>query len=288
MSDREDVAPSVLIAGRYLIGEQVHAGGMSQVFRARDTHTEQVVALKRPVRDAPGSLPRFLEEARLLAELNHPAIVRQLAHGGQSLADAHLIMEWLDGETLEQRLKAGPLSLFEAVTVARRAADALSAVHRAKAVHRDLKPMNLILCDGLPARTKLIDFGIARRETARGLSVHASFAGGTWAYMSPEQAMGSAELGARTDVYALACVLFEAIAGRPAFPEDRAQAVLAKVWQPPPKLSDLCVGVPEPLQTLLAKALSTDPSRRQPDGASLLSELLALGRLPDVIAAARF
>ncbi len=287
MSQTEPAAPGELLFGRYLVFEQVHEGGMSRVFRARDTQSDRLVALKRPARDDPSALARFFDEARFLEELSHPAVVRLLAHGGQRFDDAHLIMEWLAGDTLEQRLQAGPLSLLQAVTVARRAADALSAVHRANVVHRDLKPTNLILCDGLPARTTLIDFGIARRAAARGLSVHASFAGGTWAYMSPEQAMGSAELGARADVYALGCVLFEAITGQPAFPADRARAVLAKVWQPPPKLSDFCVGVAEPLHVLLAKALATDPSQRQGDGAILSSELHALGKLPDEVAVRR-
>jgi serine/threonine protein kinase len=281
MSDLPPLETGELIAGRYVLEQQVHAGGMSRVYQARDTETAQIVALKRPARDDPGTLARFLEEAKVLSELSHPAIVRRLAHGGTTFGDAHIVMEWLKGDTLEQRLAAGPLSLQDALNTTRRAAEGLSAVHRAKLVHRDLKPTNLILCDGLATRTKLIDFGIARREAARGLSVHASFAGGTWAYMSPEQAMGSAELGARTDVYSLGCVFFETITGSPAFPSDRAQAVVAKVWQPAPNLADFCLGLPESLLTLVSKMLATDPMQRQKDGSALVSELLALGKLPD-------
>ena len=248
MTDLAPPATGELIAGRYLLREQVHAGGMSLVYRAQDCETAQMVALKRPARDDPGSLTRFLEEAKLLHELRHPAIVRLLGlMAERAFADAHIVMEWLNGDTLEQRLASGPLSLQGALTLTRRAAEGLSAVHRANIVHRDIKPTNLILCECLEARTKLIDFGIARREAVRGLSVHASFAGGTWAYMSPEQAMGSAELGARTDVYSLGCVFFEAITGRPAFPSDRAQAVVAKVWQPAPDLADFCVALLKPL-----------------------------------------
>jgi serine/threonine protein kinase len=281
MSDLPPLETGELIAGRYVLEQQVHAGGMSRVYQARDTETAQIVALKRPARDDPGTLARFLEEAKVLSELSHPAIVRRLAHGGTTFGDAHIVMEWLKGDTLEQRLAAGPLSLQDALNTTRRAAEGLSAVHRAKLVHRDLKPTNLILCDGLATRTKLIDFGIARREAARGLSVHASFAGGTWAYMSPEQAMGSAELGARTDVYSLGCVFFETITGSPAFPSDRAQAVVAKVWQPAPNLADFCLGLPKSLLTLVSKMLATDPMQRQKDGSALVSELLALGKLPD-------
>ena len=285
----EGVPPlgSELIAGRYSVDEEVHAGGMSRVYRAHDTQTEQLVALKRPARDDPGTLTRFQEEARLLSELNHPAIVRLFAHGGASYADAHIVMEWLSGETLDKRLRAGRLSLSDALNVTRRAAEALSAVHRAKIAHRDLKPTNLILCDGLATRTKLIDFGIARREAARGLTTHSSFAGGTWAYMSPEQAMGSAELGPRADVYSLGCVLFEAITGQPAFPDDRAQAVVAKVWQAPPDLADYCLDLPKPLLALVARMLATDPMQRPRDGGALVTELLALGKLADTQATLR-
>jgi serine/threonine protein kinase len=253
---------------------------MSCVYRAEHTESARVVALKRPAKDDPAAVARFLGEARIHHGLSHPAIVRQLEHGGTSFADAHIVMEWLEGQTLAERLASGPLGLLEAATLARRTAEALSFVHREHVVHRDVKPANLILCDGLPEKTKLIDFGVARRESASGLREHASFAGGSWAYMSPEQAMGSAELGARADVYGLGCVLFEAISGSPAFPSDRAGAVVAKVWQPPPNLADVCEDVPKPLLTLVSRMLATDPSQRPANGSVLVDELLALGLLP--------
>jgi serine/threonine protein kinase len=279
--------PDDPIAGRYAVNAEIHVGGMARVYQARDLQTGTLVALKRPAKDDPGTLARFVAEGKILSELEHPAIVRQLAHGGSTFADAHIIMEWLDGQTLAARLSAGALTLLDAVTVVRRVAEALSAVHRAQIVHRDLKPANVILCDGSPGRAKLIDFGIARREAARGMTVHSSFSGGTWAYMSPEQAMGSAELGARADIYSLGCVLFETITGEPAFPSDRAQAVVAKVWQPPPDLANFCSDVPQALTALLAKMLATDPLQRPRDGGILTTELLALGKLPDKLAVLR-
>jgi eukaryotic-like serine/threonine-protein kinase len=279
MTESDPSSPNEHV-GRYLLVEQIHAGNMSRVYRARDIETGQVVALKRPATDDPTGLARFLEEARIHQQLNHPAIVRQLAHGGTSFADAHIAMEWLDGQTLDERLASGPLALGDALALARQTATALSFLHRAEFVHRDLKPANLLLCDGLAAKSKLIDFGIARRRATGALSAHPSFSGGTWAYMSPEQALGSAELGARADVYGLGCVLFEAISGSPAFPSDRAQAVLAKVWRPAPDLGDLCEDLPRALLTLLSRMLATDPAQRPADGGALLGELLRLGELP--------
>src|SRR6185369_3170620 len=265
--------------GRYTLDEEIHAGSMSRVYRAHDTESGQVVALKRPVNDDAGSLARFFTEARIHQQLNHPAIVRQLAHGGTSFTDVYLAMEWLHGQTLDERLATGPLGLSDALALARQTAAALSFVHREQFVHRDLKPANLLLVADLPAKSKLIDFGLAQQAT-RGLSVHTRFSGGTWAYMSPEQAMGSAELGARVDVYGLGCVLFEAISGSPAFPSDRAQAVLAKVWQPAPNLADWCEDLPQALLTLVSRMLATDPAQRPADGGTLLSEMLRLGELP--------
>ncbi|HEY4104915.1 MAG TPA: serine/threonine-protein kinase [Polyangiaceae bacterium] len=281
MSEVAAPGPSELLADRYVLEEQVHSGGMSRVFRARDTTNGEVVAVKRPARDDPQTLTRFAEEGEILASLSHPAIVRAISRGGSTFVDAHIATEWLDGETLAHCLVAGPLTLLDAVSVVRRAAEALAMVHRSKITHRDLKPANLVLCGGSAMHTKLIDFGIARRETARGLVVHSSFAGGTWAYMSPEQAMGSAELGARADIYSLGCVLFEAVSGSPAFPGDRAGALVAKVWQPPPNLTDLCEDVPKPLAQLVLKMLATDPLGRQRDAGVLVTELLALGKLPE-------
>jgi len=273
--------------GRFQLREQIHAGTMSCVYRAWDTESAQIVALKRPAKDDPGSLARFQDEARIQHGLSHPAIVRQLGYGGTSFSDAHIVLEWLDGPTLAERLASGPLGLLDAVSLGRRTAEALAFLHREHLVHRDLKPANLLLCEGLAEKAKLIDFGMARRDSSPGLSVHATFSGGSWAYMSPEQAMGSAELGARADVYALGCVLFEAISGWPAFPSDRAQALVAKVWKPAPDLADFCDGVPESLLVLVSKMLASDPSQRPKDGSALVSELARLGKLPSTRAVPR-
>jgi serine/threonine protein kinase len=153
-------------------------------------------------------------------------------------------------------------------------------VHRARVVHRDVKPTNVMLCKR-GAGIKLLDFGIARRDAGAGMSSHASFGGGTWAYMSPEQVMGAAELGARTDVFSLGCVLFECVTGKRAFPSDRSAAIVAKVWRDPPEVESFCRDPAPRLARLLSSMLAKDPLARPADAQALLEEIDALGPLPD-------
>jgi len=276
---------SELFAQRFELVSEVHSGTMSRVFRAWDRESDGVVALKRPARDTERELGRFRQESAILAELSHASIVRFVAAGGSAFSDAYLATEWIDGETLRARLTRGRLSLAESVALARRAAEGLGAAHRHKIVHRDVKPANVLIGQG-GAQIKLIDFGIARRAGAAGLSAHVSFEGGTWAYMSPEQAMGAAELGPRVDVFSLGCVLFECISGTLAFPVERAAAIVAKVWREPPTLAERVRGVPKPLDELLRRLMAKDPSARPRDASTAASELAALGRLPDTVAEA--
>ncbi len=269
---------SARLAGRFELISEIHAGSMSRVFRAEDTESGALVAVKRPTRDGERELGRFRGECGILEQLRHPGIVRFVAAGGMGAEDAYLATEWLAGETLSARLTRGPLTLAESADVARQAAEALAAAHRARIVHRDVKPANLTLAEG--QKLTLIDFGIARREAGSGLSAHVSFEGGTWAYMSPEQVMGAAELGPRVDVFSLGCVLFECISGVPAFPSDRASAIIAKVWQEPPLLSARSAGVPNALTLFVRQCLSKDPNERPRDGSVAAAGLAALGRLP--------
>jgi serine/threonine protein kinase len=268
-------------AGRWELDEQIHAGAMARVYRARDVRTGERVAVKVPVRDDEAELQRFRQEAEILAGFRHPGIVRYVAHESEDIEATFIVTEWLAGETLFARLRRGRLTLAAATSVVRSIAEALDAVHRARIVHRDVKPTNVMLCRG-GAGTKLLDFGIARRDAGSGLSCHASFGGGTWAYMSPEQVMGAAELGARTDVFSLGCVLFECVTGKRAFPSDRSAAIVAKVWRDPPELASLCRDVSPRLARLLSMMLAKDPLARPSDASALLGEFDALGSLPDV------
>lgn len=273
-------------ANRFDLERQVHAGAMAKVFCARDGATGLRVALKIPVQSDDAELERFEQEGQILAGFDHPGIVRYVAHDSRDLDLAFLATEWLDGETLFARLRRGRLRIAEAVGLIRRITEALVVVHRARVVHRDVKPTNVMLC-GRDSSVKLLDFGIARRDTGAGMNCHASFGGGTWAYMSPEQVMGAAELGARTDVFSLGCVLFECLTGKRAFPSDRSSAMVAKVFRDPPELEAVCRNPHPGLARLIASMLAKDPLTRPSDASALLQAIDALGSLPNTPAELR-
>jgi serine/threonine protein kinase len=205
--------PGEMLSGRFTIERLAGSGGMGAVYRALDRVSGAPVALK--VMTSRGKHEeRFAREAQVLAELNHPAIVRYVAHGETAQRQPYLAMEWLEGEDLSQRLARSRLSVSESLDVARRVAEALAAAHARGVVHRDVKPSNVLLVEALPARAKLIDFGIVRREltgmapTALPMTRTGAIMG-TVGYMSPEQAIGDKNLDARADVFALGCLLYE-------------------------------------------------------------------------------
>jgi eukaryotic-like serine/threonine-protein kinase len=273
-----------LLADRFVIERLAGRGGMGAVYRAVDRLSGSPVALK--VMTARGQHEqRFAQEARVLSELNHPAIVRYVAHGETGDGHPYLAMEWLAGEDLAQRLARSRLGVGESLEVARRVAEALAAAHQRGVVHRDVKPSNVLLVDGQPARAKLLDFGIVRMAisgaapTAMPMTRTGAVMG-TVGYMSPEQAIGDKNLDARTDVFALGCLLFECLTGEPVFSGDHFVAVLAKVLrEEAPRLRSLRPELPDALDALVARMLSKDRSSRPEHGAAVLSELVALGSI---------
>ncbi|APR80914.1 Adenylate cyclase [Minicystis rosea] len=268
-----------LLAGRFELEGVAGAGGMGQVFRARDRETGAPVAIKMLLAERELDRPRFEREARMLAELSHPAIVRHVAHGSAASGEPYLAMEWLEGEDLATRLLDGPLTIDESVAIARQAAEALGAAHARGIVHRDLKPTNLFLVDRDVTRLRLLDFGIARlggmpRMTRTGVFV------GTPGYVAPEQARADHPLDPRSDVFSLGCVLFECLTGKPAFSGDHLMAILMKiVFADLPRVRALRPDVPADLEALLARMLAKDPAERPSDGAAVAEELAALGTL---------
>ncbi|WP_437303190.1 protein kinase domain-containing protein [Sorangium sp. So ce388] len=267
-----------LVEDRFEIEQLAGSGGMGDVYRARDRLSGEAVALKVLQRSSVRDLSRLSKEAEALVTLGLPGVVQYVAHGMTGAGRPYLAMEWLEGVTLEERLAAGPLSIAEAVTLAARVAATLGAVHRLGIVHRDLKPSNLMLVGGAVERATLLDFGIARDlRLERSLTAPGAIVG-TPGYMAPEQARGEPAVDARADVFALGCMLFRCVAGRPPFEGDNALSLLMKVvLEDPPRLGELRDGVPAALESLVTRMLAKDAGHRPRDGAAVAEALAILG-----------
>ena len=265
--------------GPYEVVLLLGAGGMGEVYRARDTALNRDVALK-VLPDALASdadrLARFTREAQTLAALNHPNIAH--IHGLESSGGVRaLVMELVEGEDLSQRIARGPIAAGEALPIARQIAEALEAAHEQGIIHRDLKPANIkVRPDGV---VKVLDFGLAKAiEPVGPAAAHVALsptitspamtqAGmilGTAAYMSPEQARGKA-VDKRADIWAFGVVLFEMLTGRRAFRGDDVSETLAAVIMQEPDWRALPEAAPPSLRGLLARCLKKDPKARLRD-----------------------
>jgi serine/threonine-protein kinase len=253
--------------GRYEVKSLLGSGGMGSVYRAVDSALDREVAIKalaKTFHGDSGSLKRFEREARLLASLNHPNVAA--IYGFEVLDGApYLVLEKVEGETLAQRLKRGPLPPKEALKVALQIADGLAEAHEKGVVHRDLKPSNVMLASG--GRVKLVDFGLAKTSTRRApedASTHLTASGevvGTAPYMSPEQIHGETVDG-RTDVWSFGCVFYEILAGRAAFVGRSAHEIAASVLRDEPDWSALPSSVSDATRRLLERCLRKDPRAR--------------------------
>ena len=279
-----------ILAGRrlgpYEIVCATGAGGMGEVYRARDARLDLIVAIKvlpPHLADRPELRERFEREARTIASLNHPHICTLHDIGQQDGID-YLVMEYLEGETLAQRLVKGPLPLEQALQYAIEIADALDKAHRKGVTHRDLKPSNIMLTN---TGTKLLDFGLAKLKqevapanvqlselptandplTAKGTIV------GTLQYMAPEQLEGK-EVDTRTDIFALGAVVYEMTTGKRAF-EGKSQASLiaAILERDPPPMSSLQPMAPPALDRVVKRCLAKDPDNRWQTARDLHQEL---------------
>jgi len=267
-----------LVDGRFRIEQRCASGGMGSVYRARDLSTGARVALK--VNSDPSSQGRFDREAEVLARLEHPGIVRYVAHGASS-GLSYLVMEWLDGETLRERLARTGLTARQSVAMTIHVCEALAAAHRHGVVHRDVKPSNLLFTGEDVDTVKLIDFGIVRvtgeaeRLTASGASI------GTPGYMAPEQVRSHREVESRADVFALGCVLYECLTGRRAFPGTDVKTVTLKIVLAQPAMvravrSDLPAALEEVVHAMLAK-----DAWDRPNAEDVARRLASIDRLPD-------
>lgn len=270
-----------VLAERFELRALAGVGGMGRVYRAIDRRSGDAVALKVLPGDG-GDAARFAREAEVLASLDHPGVVRHVAHGTTSEGWQYLAMEWLVGEDLAHRLELGTLGIEETLVLAKRVSEALSAAHAHGIVHRDLKPGNLFLVGGRLDEVKLLDFGIARMLDGGELTVSGTVIG-TPQYMSPEQVRG-APVDARADVYGLGAVIFRCLAGHPPFAGTHQIAVLAKiVLETPARLRDLRDEVPPQLDALLERMLAKDPDQRPRDGADLRRELGSIDASPSAM-----
>jgi Tol biopolymer transport system component/tRNA A-37 threonylcarbamoyl transferase component Bud32 len=252
------------LADRYRVEEQVGAGGMATVYRAEDVKHRRKVALKvlRPELAAMLGVERFLREIEIAAQLQHPHIL-PLHDSGEADGQLYYVMPYVDGESLRDRLRREQqFSIEDTLHLAGEIADGLGYAHSKGVVHRDIKPENIMLSGG---HALITDFGIARavreaggeRLTETGLSL------GTPEYMSPEQATGAPHIDARSDVYALGCVVYEMLVGEPPHTGPNPQAIMAKVLtQPVPSIREARETVPLGMDGTVARALAKLPADR--------------------------
>lgn len=259
-----------LLEQRFRLDHQVGSGAMGIVFRARDLarHADVAVKVMRGPAGVNGGeeASRFAREAAILLSLQHPSVVRYVAHGWTPAREPFLAMEWLSGETLKERVERAPLALAETIDVGLALASALAGAHAQGVVHRDVKPANVFLVERATECVKLLDFGVARVRTGRVLT-EAGTAIGTPAYMSPEQATGEGDVGAPSDVFSLGTVLFELVSGtRPFAAEEMLEMMMKLTLEPAPQLSLHAPTAPVEVTSLVDQMLSKAPSARPPMG----------------------
>src|ERR687889_1860005 len=254
------------VADRYRIEEEIGRGGMAAVYLAEDLRHGRKVAIKvlLPGLGQAYEPQRFLREIRIAARLSHPQIL-PVHDSGECDGLLYFVMPYAGCESLRDRVaREGRMPVDVALRITRAVANALAYAHRLNVIHRDIKPENILLQEGEPV---VADFGVATAiSAAGGDSVYvtdASFVVGTPAYMSPEQASGERDLDGRTDLYSLACVLFEMLCGQPPFAGTSPRATMARhAIEPAPSIRSLRPTVPLAVDFALQRALAKDPSAR--------------------------
>jgi serine/threonine protein kinase/Tfp pilus assembly protein PilF len=252
------------LGDKYAIERELGRGGMATVYLAHDLKHDRTVALKVLHAELSSALgpDRFLREIKVAARLNHPHIL-PLHDSGEAGGFLYYVMPYVEGESLRTTLnRLQKLPLPEALHIARAVAGALDYAHRQRVVHRDIKPENIMLHEG---EAMVMDFGIAKAVSvsAGDTLTQTGMMVGTPAYVSPEQAVGEAEIDGRSDQYSLACMLYEMLTGDKAFTGATAQAVLSKRFTAPvPSLRKIDPTVPDEIDMAVTKALSQDPRER--------------------------
>ena len=266
--------------GPYEIVAPIGAGGMGEVYKARDTRLDRAVAIKiLPAEFASDAQlkVRFEREAKTISQLSHPNICTLFDVG-----DNYLVMELLDGETLADRLSRGPLPIGEAIQIGIQIADALDKAHRAGIIHRDLKPGNVMLTSG---GVKLLDFGLAKTNAVTGPAsvtmqkpvTQEGTIVGTLQYMAPEQLEGR-EMDGRADIFALGAMLYEMVSGRRAFDGESRASIIARILSSePPPLATLQRVTPPALDRIVKRCLAKHPTLRWQCAGDVRRELELVG-----------
>ena len=285
--------------GPYQLVAPLGAGGMGEVYKAKDTRLDRTVAIKTLLGDVlgdPAMRARFEREARAISSLDHPniCVVHDVGRDGEI---EYLVMQYVEGETLAARLERGPLTLDEALRYGTGIASALDKAHRAGILHRDLKPANVMLATspGRDSSAKLLDFGLAKLLPAAGIATNETVPSGgtgpltgrgtilgTLLYMSPEQLQGGA-VDARSDIFSFGAVLYEMLTGTRAFAGTSQASIIAAILErDPPPLTVVAPITPPALDRVVRKCLAKDPDRRWQSAADLCDELTWIAQAPAV------
>lgn len=266
-----------IIEGRFQLRERAAQGGMGTIFRATDLQTGLDVALKVISDGEPALTNRFLVESQILATLNHPCIVRHVAHGVLGDGSPYLAMHWLEGQDLSHALRERAFSTLETLVILRRIAEGLQCAHQHGVIHRDLKPGNIVLVQSDPSQATLVDFGVARPTDISRQVTQTGAIIGTVGYMSPEQWQGSKLIDGRADLFSLGCVAFECLTGQSAFGADNIAAVVARVLLgETPRVRSISPDVSQEIDDFVATLMHSDPAHRYANAQVVIDQLTKL------------
>ncbi|HEY5945166.1 MAG TPA: serine/threonine-protein kinase, partial [Kofleriaceae bacterium] len=276
------------VIGSYRIVAELGRGGMGMVYRAEHVQLGRPAALKMllpALSSDPAIVQRFFNEARAASAIDHPGIVEVYDFGTHTDGSAYIVMALLKGESLETRLKRGPVSPLEGASWIVQVLAALAAAHARGIVHRDLKPDNIFLVPNelVPGgtQTKLLDFGIAKLadDKAAGVKTQTGMMIGTPAYMSPEQCMGRSDLDHRTDIYSIGCILYHVLCGRPPFLSEHGTGMIiaAQMRDTPADPRSLNPTISPPLAAIVLRCLEKEPSARFQTANEVKNALIAAG-----------
>jgi serine/threonine protein kinase len=266
------ITKGTTIAGKYQILQKLGEGGMGVVYKAKDTRLKRTVALKflpAELTKDKAAKKRFIQEAQAAAALNHPHICT-IYEVDEANDQTFISMEYIQGQSLKDKLESGPLAVDETIVIALQVAEGLEKAHKKGIIHRDIKPANIMIND--EGQAKITDFGLAKLSWGADITKPATIMG-TVAYMSPEQAKGE-EVDHRTDIWSLGAMLYEMLSGERPFRKDQEQALIFAILNDKPTpLSLLRSDIPTQIEQMIEKALAKKASERYQNVDDLTQDL---------------